>query len=94
MAHRVIFEELTGRTLRANEQLDHLCRQTLCVNPDHLEPVTGLINMQRRYAHYAHCSNGHAYTPDNTYRRPDGHRDCRSCIRERVRRYKAKRSAA
>jgi len=28
-------------------ELDHLCRNTLCVNPDHLEPVTKAVNVRR-----------------------------------------------
>ncbi|WP_282793689.1 HNH endonuclease signature motif containing protein [Streptomyces sp. CC224B] len=28
-------------------ELDHLCRNTLCVRPDHLEPVTGAENLRR-----------------------------------------------
>lgn len=28
-------------------ELDHLCRNTLCVNPWHLEPVTGSVNCRR-----------------------------------------------
>lgn len=33
------------------------------------------------------CLNGHEFTPENTYVRPDGRR-CRECQRERVRQYK------
>ena len=29
-------------------EIDHLCRNHRCVNPDHLEPVTHLENMRRR----------------------------------------------
>lgn len=35
----------------------------------------------------AYCDNRHEFTPENTYTRPGGHRDCRTCIRDRVRRY-------
>lgn len=28
-------------------ELDHTCRRKLCVNPRHLEPVTGAVNRQR-----------------------------------------------
>ena len=34
-----------------------------------------------------HCPNGHEYTPDNTYIRPDTNtRTCRTCVRNRLRR--------
>jgi hypothetical protein len=35
-------------------------------------------------AERTHCKNGHEYTPANTYRLPDGRRDCRTCIRARL----------
>lgn len=31
-------------------QLDHLCRNRCCVNPDHLELVTHVVNQRRRAA--------------------------------------------
>lgn len=34
-----------------------------------------------------HCANGHLYSPQNTYWRPDGGRTCRACNREARRRY-------
>lgn len=30
-------------------------------------------------ARKSHCSNGHEFTPENTYRRKRGGRDCRAC---------------
>ena len=75
--------------------IDHLCRTPLCVNPDHLEPVTQRVNVHRgvslaaSYAEATHCVNGHEFTEANTYRRPDnGSRCCRRCKadREAVRR--------
>ena len=29
-----------------------------------------------------HCKRGHQFTADNTYYTPDGHRRCRTCLRE------------
>lgn len=93
LAHRASYEEFVG-PIPAGLQIDHLCRVTLCVNPDHLEPVTELENKRRRYAIYTHCINGHEFTHANTYIRPSGHRDCRTCIRARVAAYKVRRAAA
>jgi hypothetical protein len=45
-AHRVIYKKYKKK-LSKKLQLDHLCKNTLCVNPDHLEPVTAAINIQR-----------------------------------------------
>lgn len=36
-----------------------------------------------------HCSRGHEFTEENTYRRPDGRRMCRQCQRTRDRKRKA-----
>ncbi len=45
-AHVVAYEELVGPVPEGLE-LDHLCRNTLCINPDHLEPVTHKVNIER-----------------------------------------------
>lgn len=46
-AHRRVYEWLRGPVPEGLE-LDHLCRNKLCVRPDHLEPVTRAENMRRR----------------------------------------------
>lgn len=48
LAHRHVYELLVG-PIPAGLELDHLCLNTSCVNPDHLEPVTGAENLRRRY---------------------------------------------
>ena len=45
-AHIYVYELLVGPVPEGLE-LDHLCRVTACVNPDHLEPVTHLVNVHR-----------------------------------------------
>ena len=46
MAHRLIWLRHRG-PIPEGYELDHLCRNTSCVNPDHLEMVTHQVNMQR-----------------------------------------------
>lgn len=46
-AHRYAYQFARGE-IPNGLQLDHLCRNQLCVNPFHLEPVTSLVNNQRR----------------------------------------------
>lgn len=47
-AHRTMLEIVEDKPMAANEESDHLCYQTLCINPDHLERVTKQANYQRR----------------------------------------------
>lgn len=48
LAHRVYYELVRG-AIPKNHELDHLCRNPPCVNPDHLEPVSHSLNMVRGY---------------------------------------------
>jgi hypothetical protein len=45
-AHRAMYEQIVG-PIPDGLDLDHLCRQRSCVNPEHLEPVTRSINVRR-----------------------------------------------
>jgi HNH endonuclease len=109
LVHRYVYRELVGE-IPAGLQLDHLCRQRCCCNPNHLEPVTPAVNVQRstapeaarrRHAAVTHCPSGHEYTPANTIRWENDwrrHRVCRVCStnhkREYVRRKRAEQRAA
>lgn len=47
-AHRISYRLHTGNTIERWEDIDHLCTNTTCVNPTHLEKVTYLENIRRR----------------------------------------------
>lgn len=85
MAHRWAYEQQVG-PIPDGLDIDHLCRNRACVNPEHLEPVTRAENIRRAAAIRTHCAAGHPYDEANTYVRPGtAHRKCRTCARERDR---------
>ena len=85
LAHRVGYELMVGPIPKGLE-LDHLCRNRCCVNPEHLEPVTGKENLRRSKLHRGainsdkkFCNHGHPFDSINTYYRENGSRKCRAC---------------
>lgn len=100
-AHRVAWELVHGPVPDGLE-LDHLCRNPSCVNPDHLEPVTHQENVRRglaavlggqRQRAKTHCPQGHPYDERNTYRSPaTGKRQCRCCRTAATRRYQDRKA--
>jgi len=77
-AHRVIYELFVGQ-IDESLELDHLCRNPRCVNPDHLEPVTHQENIRRGYwGMRTHCQYGHLLDGLSI----DGYRYCLTCRRE------------
>ncbi len=77
--------ELVYGPVPPGKELDHLCRNTLCVNPNHLEPVTHAVNSKRGVgpcadnARKTSCMRGHPFIPETTYVDKKGHRQCRTC---------------
>lgn len=96
LAHRWSYEYHVG-PIPAGLELDHLCRNRACVNPEHLEPVSHRVNTLRGTAPTAvnaaktHCLRGHPFSGDNLHITPKGKRECRACHRDRERaRYRRK----
>lgn len=83
-AHRYAYE-LIIEPIPEGMTIDHLCRNTSCVNPEHMEVVTGHQNILRGEAPTAlnaratHCIHGHPFDILNTYYPPRGGRQCRIC---------------
>jgi hypothetical protein len=74
--HRHIYRRFHG-PIAPGMEIDHLCFQPACVNPDHLEQVTHAENVRRAMARKTACVRGHdlpAFTPGQN-------RPCRECHR-------------
>jgi len=96
LAHRVAWIIFVG-PIPDGMQIDHLCRNTLCVNPAHMELVTNQTNSERGRGSITECKHGHPYNEENTYWKFDQtrgwRRSCRICAREAHRRASRKRAA-
>lgn len=90
LAHRVAYVAAVGR-IPEGLTLDHLCRETRCVNPDHLEPVTLAENIKRAAQTRTHCPKGHPFDEANTGKGYRGSRRCLTCHREGQREYMKRR---
>lgn len=83
-AHRFSYEYHTGHIL-GDLTIDHLCNNTICVNPDHLEAVSKGENSRRRnlneyeYKRNEYCKKGHRRDYIN---KKTGQLDCRVCKKE------------
>lgn len=72
--HRLSYEQHVG-AIPEGLEIDHLCRNRACCNPDHLEPVTHAENMRRgSFGMRTHCPRGHAYDAASK-----GGRYCTTC---------------
>lgn len=99
-AHRWSYEFFVG-AIPKEKEIDHLCRNRACVNPDHLEAVVHRVNVARGnqgliQRNREQCPDGHPYSIANTWQDRRGHRHCRAChvVRERLRKQTIRECAA
>ena len=88
-SHRYAYETFVG-PIPEKYDLDHLCLNKRCCNPDHLEPVTRLenlirggqmetiINISKNRGPYKFCRKGHLFSGNNVYI-SNGERRCKTC---------------
>ena len=102
-AHR--FSKSMIEPLVENLEIDHLCRNRACVNPDHLEQVDHRTNIYRSPIHFVndatkrpnkgvlktHCKYGHLKSGANLSIW-GGARICRKCYQVRKLKYRSKPS--
>lgn len=84
--HIVVYRLMVG-PIPEGHVVDHVwtrgCRNRNCCNPDHLEPVTVVVNTQRgRDKNEAYCRNWHERTDENTEKLPSGWLRCLTCREE------------
>lgn len=99
LSHRVSYE-LFNEYIPYGLEIDHLCRNHSCVNPEHLEAVTHKENCKRGLVgrspnssafnrNKTHCPKGHEYTIENIYQHKNM-RHCKECMRIRNKKLIAK----
>jgi hypothetical protein len=100
-AHRISYTLAKGQIPRGL-LIDHMCRNRLCVNPDHLRAVDDATNALENSNSPAsinhrktHCNRGHELANENLLRvgRNKENRSCHECDKARKRRWNRKKSA-
>lgn len=91
---------LLGGEIPKGYLLHHICENRLCVNPEHLMPVTRVehqadlspTHLAYINKHKTHCKRGHPYTEENLVKGNIKGRSCRICAVKKTGDYhKAKR---
>lgn len=85
LAHRVAYLVWNGPITKGLE-IDHRCKNRLCINPQHLWLVTHAQNVKfndhktnHRNRVKTHCIRGHELSGDNLILKKNGARTCRYC---------------
>jgi len=94
-SHRIVWQQTYGR-IPDGLVVRHRCDNPSCIRLEHLSVGTHADNVAdkvrrgrsgNQYEGITHCKRGHEFTSENTYIRPDGGRQCRTCHRAQVKAY-------
>lgn len=88
-AHRVLYELFVG-PIPEGYEVDHLCFNEGCCNPEHLDACPKVENLRRRESI---CKKGHMITEDNRKRFSDGGSCCLRCYTDKQAAARAARRA-
>lgn len=93
LAHRASYQIHKGN-IPSKVHVDHMCTNTLCVNPEHLQALTysehGEITWQRVLK--GHCKRGHLMDVKNSWVEKTGQKHCRRCHADREAKNRANKS--
>lgn len=96
LVHRIMYENFKGE-IPPKMDIDHICNNPPCINPDHLQALTHHDNMRKNYKPN-HCNREHELTIDNVYTwvKKTGliSRRCKTCHRAWCANRKKRRKAA
>lgn len=89
------------KRVRAGRHNAYCCHQPMricqVIGPSSLAPAQTSPDLsapgRNQQPTYGHCERGHEFTPENTYIRKVGKRECRTCTRERSRGNRRRRAA-
>jgi len=80
IVHRAMYEMYIGGIAEGFD-VHHKCRTRICVNPNHLEAISGITDRKLRLIEQTHCKHGHPLEAPNIWFRKNGRRICKACTR-------------
>ena len=93
-AHRFSYQFISKKQIPDGYEIDHLCKNTRCVNPEHLQPLPHSENSNHSdnpmalNSRKTHCINGHELSGENLYIKKNGNRLCYACNKIRTKKYR------